>query len=555
MNCFSIKTGQIKSGALLLLLLIVQQASATSAPPNWSIDPLDFEFNMSLVVRVNFSGSPSNNANNVVGVFVGNELRGVASPISILGDSYYYITAYSKVYTGETLHFRVYYAPNDVIYPTPETVNFVHNSSIGSIGMPFWLNIDPNADYPPELLPILADTTLQNIPFDLVNLADYLVSLDGDPVSWSAQPGPNLNATIVNGVLTVTPVLNSWIGTDSVRIIVTENTPGQLADTITGWFTVLPDYGPPVWQTVPDQTIFQGDDFSTFDLDDYLTFTGPCHQFDFDVFPFTGSDPDPAWPVVAPGSNPMTVIARPLFADVQLAGAGAKLAGFVDGNLAGWAAPTGAAPNVSYTLTLANVGAGKIAFEFFDAARQYLYTDSSNLSFVAGGSVGTIASPYLDQLSPLLPALDANGVMTIAILDTSWLGSYPIDFIVWDCDYPDQRRDTTQAVFTITNDVRPVITSAASVNFQENACSVLYDTQTSDPNDSEGAGLTYTLAGGADVTRFAIDAVTGVLSWSLGFSPDFEAPADANTDNQYEVNIQVTNSNNLTDVLALTVTV
>jgi len=552
---------------LAFLLFAASQVSATAptpsenkvvsaaAPPNWAINPDDFEFNMSLVVRVNYEGNPSNLLNNMVGVFVGNELRGVATPILILGDAYYYITAYSNQYFGETMNFRVYYAPDDVVYPTMEDANFIHNSTIGSIAMPFWLNIDPDADFPPELEPILADTTLQNIPFDLITLTDYLVSPDGDPVTWSAQPGPNLTTMIVNGVLTVTPVSNTWIGTDSVRIIVTENTPNQLADTITGWFTVLEDYGPPVWQTIPDQTIFQGEEFADFDLDDYLTYTGPCHQFDFDVFPFTGSDPDPNWPVIMPGSNPMTVIARPLFADIQLAGAGAKLAGFVAGNLAGWASPTGNPPNVTYDLTLANVGAGKITFQFYDADNQYLYVDSSSLNFVAGGSVGSISSPHLIQLSPLLPSLDANGIMTIAILDTSWLGSYPINFIVWDCDYPDQRRDTTQAVFTITNDVRPVITSASTVNFQENACAVLYDTETSDPNDSEGAGLTYSLAGGTDVSRFAIDAVTGILNWAVGFSPDFEIPADANLDNKYEVNIQVTNSTNLTDVLALTVTI
>ena len=567
MNCLSLQIGRLQICLLAILLFAGHQVSASrvspaessatlsAAPPNWSINPDDFEFNMSIILRVKYTGVPSNNVNNLVGVFVGNELRGVASPITILGDAYYYITAYSNLYTGETLHFRAYYAPNDAVYPTPETVNFIHNSTVGSIGSPFWIDIDPNADYPPELLPILADTTLQNIPFDPITLTDYLNSPDGDPVTWSAQPGPNLTATIVNGILTVTPVLNSWIGTDSVRIIVTENTPGQLADTITGWFTVLPDYGPPVWQTVPDQTIFQGDDFASFDLDDYLTFTGPCRQFDFDVFPFTGSDPDPAWPVVAPGSNPMTVIARPLFVDIQLAGAGAKLAGFVGGNLAGWAAPTGAPPNVSYTLTLANVGAGKITFKFYDAGNQYEYTDSSSLSFVAGSTVGSIVSPYPIQLSPLFPSLAASGVMSIAVLDSTWLGSYPIDFIVWDCDYPDLRRDTTQATFTITTDVRPVITSAATVNFEENACAVLYDTETSDPNNSEGNGLTYSLAGGADAGRFAINATTGILSWVMGFSPDFEAPADANTNNQYEVNIQVSNAANLTDVLALTVTI
>lgn len=108
----------------------------------------------------------------------------------------------------------------------------------------------------------------------------------------------------MNGILTVAPLSDTWTGTDTVRIIVTENTGNQLADTVVGRFTVLPDYGPPVWQTVPDQTIFQGQQFVDFDLDNYLTFNGPCRQFDFDVFPFSGNDPDPAWPPVAPAHSP-----------------------------------------------------------------------------------------------------------------------------------------------------------------------------------------------------------------------------------------------------------
>ncbi len=110
------------------------------------------------------------------------------------------------------------------MYATIQTETFLHNKSIGSILSPQVINIDPNADFPPELLPILADTTLQGVPFDAVNLPDYLFSADGDPVTWSAQPGPNLTANIVNGVLTVSPVSGAWVGTDSVRIIVKENT-------------------------------------------------------------------------------------------------------------------------------------------------------------------------------------------------------------------------------------------------------------------------------------------------------------------------------------------
>ena len=52
-------------------------------PPGWSINPNDYEFNMNAVIRVNYAGTPSNAAGNLVGAFVGNELRGVAAPVII----------------------------------------------------------------------------------------------------------------------------------------------------------------------------------------------------------------------------------------------------------------------------------------------------------------------------------------------------------------------------------------------------------------------------------------------------------------------------------------
>jgi hypothetical protein len=46
--------------------------------------------------------------------------------------------------------------------------------------------------------------------------------------------------------------------------------------------------------------------------------------------------------------------------------------------------------------------------------------------------------------------------------------------------------------------------------------------------------LTYTLAG-ADATDFSIDSSTGTISM---VARNFEAPADTNTDNVYEVTIE-----------------
>ena len=522
--------------------------------PNWSLNPSDYQFNMNMIVRIRYNGTPNNAPGSMVGVFVGPELRGFASGVPIAGQMHYFITVYSNVYTGENLRFRTYFAPDDEIYAAPESLVFTHHKQVSSLENPFWVNLDPNTDFAPELLPLLADTTLQNIPFEPIELDAYLNSLDGDPVSWSAQAGPNLTATVLNGVLTVTPVSPLWLGTDTVRIIVTENTPGQLADTVVGRFTVLADYGPPIWLPIPSQSTFPQGAFIPFDLDNHLVFNGPCRVFDLDVFPYTGAVPDPAWPVVPNAPQSMTVVARPLFAGEQLAGPGAKLAAFVNNTLVGTAIPTGVSPNVSYTLNLQNLASGAITFRFYHAENQYLYEKSTALVFVPGGSAGSVAAPIDLQFSPLLPTLALDGTVQVDIVDSTWVGTFPVDFIVWDCDFPALRRDTTRALFSVVVDNRPHITSPPTVNFQENACYELYDAQATDPQDSEGNGLTYSIAGGADAAKFSINPANGKLSW-FNFTPDFEMPGDANADNQYEVTIRVTNAMSLTDELALVVTV
>ncbi|HRI62203.1 MAG TPA: hypothetical protein PK228_20825, partial [Saprospiraceae bacterium] len=72
--------------------------------------------------------------------------------------------------------------------------------------------------------------------------------------------------------------------------------------------------------------------------------------------------------------------------------------------------------------------------------------------------------------------------------------------------------------------------------------------------NSEGNGLTYSIPGGADATRFSIHPQTGILSW-FNFVPNFAMPEDANTDNRYEVDAKVTDASGLSDIQQITVTV
>jgi len=95
--------------------------------------------------------------------------------------------------------------------------------------------------------------------------------------------------------------------------------------------------------------------------------------------------------------------------------------------------------------------------------------------------------------------------------------------------------DTQAIAVTITNaNEAPVITSggggaSANLAIDENANLVA----TISATDPENTARTYSIAGGADGALFAIDPVTGALSFLA--APDFEAPGDVGADNVYEV--------------------
>ncbi len=96
---------------------------------------------------------------------------------------------------------------------------------------------------------------------------------------------------------------------------------------------------------------------------------------------------------------------------------------------------------------------------------------------------------------------------------------------------------TATATVTITvtpvNDHSPVFSSAASVNVAENATAVVAVAATD--ADLPAQTLAYSITGGADQALFSINSSTGELSFTS--APDYETPADADTDNVYLVEV------------------
>jgi glucose/arabinose dehydrogenase len=95
----------------------------------------------------------------------------------------------------------------------------------------------------------------------------------------------------------------------------------------------------------------------------------------------------------------------------------------------------------------------------------------------------------------------------------------------------------------------PAFTSPATASVAENTAGAFYIAAASDP---ESAPLTYSIGGGVDAARFSFNTATRELSFSS--APDFEAPADANSDNVYEIRLSVSDGS-LSASLDLRVTV
>ena len=95
----------------------------------------------------------------------------------------------------------------------------------------------------------------------------------------------------------------------------------------------------------------------------------------------------------------------------------------------------------------------------------------------------------------------------------------------------------------------PTITSATSASILENTSGTIYTASATDPEDDT---LTYALSS-TDKDDFTIDSSSGTISFTI--NPDYENPADADTDNVYQVTLEVSDgSNTVTQALTFTIT-
>ncbi len=126
---------------------------------------------------------------------------------------------------------------------------------------------------------------------------------------------------------------------------------------------------------------------------------------------------------------------------------------------------------------------------------------------------------------------------------------YEITIIATDVDNNTDSETQTVTVTDVTETATFTINPIADARVAENTA--FTGSRPSLSGNTPIGKLTYTLAG-ADAAGFSIDSSTGIISM---VARDFEVPADANTDNIYEVTIIATDVDNNTDSETQTVTV
>jgi len=107
----------------------------TSAQSDWNVNPTQFQNSMTIISMLNIEGEISSNINDRIGVFFGNECRGVANVLPQQGQYYAMITVWSNKSDNEVLDVKI--ASGGTTYDLKQKINFVKDEVLGTFGEPY----------------------------------------------------------------------------------------------------------------------------------------------------------------------------------------------------------------------------------------------------------------------------------------------------------------------------------------------------------------------------------------------------------------------------------
>ncbi len=108
-------------------------------PPNWSVNPSGYQLTMNMVVRLKFNGTFSSDPEDMVAVFIGGQLRGMAKCQFVPQMNWWvaFLTVYGEAAdANKALVFEMFDASECLRYPGTLAATFVSNSTVGMASNP-----------------------------------------------------------------------------------------------------------------------------------------------------------------------------------------------------------------------------------------------------------------------------------------------------------------------------------------------------------------------------------------------------------------------------------
>jgi gliding motility-associated-like protein len=125
---------------ITILLVTGIPSIYAQAPSTWTINPSDFNNSMVVTAVLNLESVESRNPEDVVAAFIGNDVRGVASPITYLSSRDRYVVNL-VVYSNQSnvqITFKLYNKTlNKVTNAVNQPITFITDSRLGTLNSPF----------------------------------------------------------------------------------------------------------------------------------------------------------------------------------------------------------------------------------------------------------------------------------------------------------------------------------------------------------------------------------------------------------------------------------
>ncbi|MBT7021970.1 MAG: tandem-95 repeat protein, partial [Candidatus Marinimicrobia bacterium] len=485
--------------------------------PNWSLNPSSFQYNMTVTSTVEARARATENSGFILAAFSGNELRGLASPVNVGGSWMYFLTIYSNQVTDDISLKFFDFEIGDVL-PVKEAISFLVDDVIGEPQSPFEFHagniiLTQNADntidfeilseawygtevieytvtdnqtinlytasgtasytvlddYYPLLLQIPDQIVEANFSFQPIDLDNYLNSPDEDLVTWTYSGNNDLFVIINNeNIATIThPNARTgvWIGDETITFTATDISENNLTGSGSATFTVVDEDHPPSVTGILDQSVGPNINFSTFDLNNYLTEVDGDNvtwQYEFNL-PNLG-DNIPSWSVQASSFEMSMNLTAVVNSRGVRTGSGSYILGaFAGEENRGIATPILLGDEYVYFMTIfSNTSNEPMTLKFYDAQVGDIVSVDYSFNFVGNDVLGNPQTPLELNAGNLLVSISENDIVQISKVGTGWTGSEEIIFTATDIGTPNLHSNGDAAVYSVLPDNNPVVSQIPS---------------------------------------------------------------------------------------------